>query len=607
MANETTFDLQEKISMRLDLGVCRSHWMRSVLSPNLSPGQTVVLFSHFSTILVMARKWKTFGDPEAAALCKRVFGEIFPGAHKADVDYEPLPMKVVNGNLNQFIAEPLIKAKFELIGEMALTAENCFLAAFDMQAVARYYVETIIDASKKGTIVIIENLGNLKRLKSLSRQDLGFHIDWNRNVPVKDWKPRIVARKGEPQPVVLKDIFQDVRMNGIDKAMEMSRDLLKVKQVFGPEWVDWVNKQVAPIAVKKYIELARRVKQMYYSLNQVKTWFMMHQPFSRTTEERQSYEKGLKQTFNAEYDHLRNMFRAATPELNVPQRIAVLMWVTLHDKKAESVEVSSFSQDLFEEEFFLFVMGTMASDPRVPQYTEDKLDKVVGFSEDDSEEDRTVDFVFGEYESDDGKKAALASSPDLDGTFLLRKNAEGRWVASRRIVDQVEVPAGDPTHLTFITKVDSSDQVEAARVNNVLMPGTTITLVPSVPLGQDKKMGDFAVIDGKGVFEFRLDPKVEDPVTHKSYYKKDGVIRKLYTNMQGEIESTVIGEVKCPQGPRTVAIITLKDARRVTRPQKIELPEVETQKEEAAAEEVKKQPAEKKVYKTSFLDGATEV
>ena len=82
--------LTKQVMFKLDLTVCRQHWMRACLSPNRAPGQTVVPFSQFTTALVYAKRWKK-GDMKAAAICKAIMSTAFPFQHKAGVEYNPLP------------------------------------------------------------------------------------------------------------------------------------------------------------------------------------------------------------------------------------------------------------------------------------------------------------------------------------------------------------------------------------------------------------------------------------------------------------------------------------------------------------------------------------
>lgn len=566
----------QKQEASLDLTVCRQHWMRACLSPNRAPGQTVVPFSQFTTALVYAKQWKA-GDMRAAGICKAIMAASFPSRHVKGATYEPLPIEVRDGNVHQYICESVIKDRIKQMNEMELTAENCFLAAFDLQAIARYYVETIIDAAKTGKIVVIENVDNFDAKKEFSRQDLAFHVDWDTRVVAEDWKPR---RLGKGQSYIL-DVFQGLRKGAMAKAEAELQELAKLEQKLPDDTWAWVKKTALDPECRKYILFCKRMKEMYWSLNNIKKSYdkMLQEGIdglqgSAIVELR---NEGVKEAYNAAFDHLRDQIRLTLADVTPLHRVALLVYVTFmyRNPRETKKQISSFAQQMLEEEFFQWVLMIYLHDKKVPKFTEDALEKVRGFDEKtQSEEERTVEFVFGQYESEDGSKVAIAKSPELDGEYIVRKS-DGRWVASRKIRDLVKIPVPSENTLTFITKMREDLRTEAADHDGCFDLGKTVTLLRKAHVGGGK-FEDAVVVDGVSVTEFRCDSRetTDDegqplrlaPKEQKAGFRwvNDEVLRNLYDHMQGEVDDVVGAKIPGDRGrDQYIAIVTLKNVRKV--------------------------------------------
>ena len=615
-AEQATRHVQE-LDASLDLTVCRQHWMRACLSPNRAPGQTVVPFSQFTTALVCAKQWKA-GDMRAAGICKAIMAASFPTRHIKGAAYEPLPIEVRDGNVHQYICESVIKDRIKQMNEMELTAENCFLAAFDLQAIARYYTETIIDAAKTGKIVVIENIDNFDRKKEFSRQDLAFHVDWDTRVVAEDWKPRHL---GKGQSYLL-DVFQGLRKGAMAKAEAQLQELAKLEQKLPDETWAWVRKIALSQECRKYILFCKRMKEMYWSLNNIKKSYDIM--MEAGTDGRQSSaivelrNKGVKEAYNAAFDHLRDQIRLTLADVSPLHRVALLVYVTFmyRNPRETKKQISSFAQQMLEEEFFQWVLMIYRKDLNVPRYTEDLLEEVRGFYDDDTDEDRTVEFVFGQYESEDGERFALAKSPELDGKYLVRKNGNGKWVASRKIRDLVQIPVPSENTLTFITKMGDDLRTEAADRDGRFDLGKTVTLLRKAHVGDGYE--DAVVVDGVSVTEFRCDSRETTDVEGKALrlapkeqkagcrWVNDEVLRNLYDHMQGEVDDVVGAKIPGERGrDQYIAIVTLKNVRKVAN-----VKVTGTTKEKAKGKVVAKaaaKPAARPAFKASVLDGAKEV
>ena len=550
--------------MPLDATVCRQHWMRTSLSPNRSPGQTVVAFSIFSTVLLLAKAWKN-GDKRAASMAQNIWHHVFGFGATFGVEYEPLPLEVREGNVHQYVAECVIKEKIDLMRKMALTAENVFAAAFDLQAIARYYVETIIRAVKTGKMVIIENLEGFDTIDALSRMNREFHINWDTHTAKVDMAVRHVDGH-----LNVPDVFQTLKVRSQDKAKDVMVELCKTKQEFPAEYWQKIVKSVTGTGMRKYVPFARLLKQMYWTLNGINRQYKLRMRTSslargggNTPESLlAATQKTVKEAYNEAYDNIRNFARCVLADVSPIDRIYLMLYVTFTDRDQNRGQLSQVAQDLLKEEFFHFVLDLYKDDDRVPKYTEDRLEYVKGFIDDEADNTETYyDFSFGgEYESEDGSKYARAEDPDLFGEFLIRKNKEGHWVAYKPIADLVPVPEPKEKVICFITKMSSDKRIYDADVQGKLALGKTVTLVPAAKIG--KGYEDAIIVDDESIGEFRCDPIDQKTGKHKA----DTVIRRTYTCMQGEVSSIVAEAVKGKREPQYVAIVTLKDVRKVARP-----------------------------------------
>ena len=535
--------------LNLDLNVCFNNWWNLGLSANLDVGRVINMFAIFATALVDARRWKA-GDEEAGNRAVQIMTTAFPGNHDQET-YLPLPCGVEeDGNVHHYVTNSVVRDQFDMMANMKLTPESIMVACFDLQAISRMYGEQTIDSAKSGMEVIIENLKQLKSMKSASKLELKVKIDWDND------KVKLTQHKPEDETkVVINDIFNQLRMEGIKEVAQLADMLAKVDQSFSEKTTAWIEQIASDPEYAGYISLIRLVKQMYMSVSQVKNNCISS--LAKACSDREileQYKKAIKPVYDMAYDGLRNMLRTALAPISSYRKIALCLYVTMEDKKAKtgckgsSSNLSKFTQDLLDKEFFLFICQLYKGDESVPKYTEDALEKCIGYEDGD-----VAEFVFGEADDENGR--AVAVDPTLDGQYIIRKNENGRMVASRKIADLVEVPEGDASKLTFITKIASKNGV-SKDLDSVIKPGVEVQLVP---FNKQYGLHDAVLVDGEEVFKFRCD---EGEKRGNSAF-----ISKHYGNAVGVVSSAIVGVVNLPQDNGKiitckVAVVTLKDVRR---------------------------------------------
>lgn len=538
----------------MDQNVGFANFYNSAMSPNLDVGRVINIFSVFTSAIVAAKAWKMKKSvAKNQKHCEDIFNTAFPGAHNVP-GYLPLPLGVEeDGNMHQYVTDSVIKAKMAEMAAMAITPENVFAAAMDLQAIVRLYAESTIDAAKTGLDVIIENLENLKKLKRASKDELEVMVDWNNDTADIRRTKQFVSKGGK----VVNDCFDAIRCDGMNEVLHLASYLAKEKQQFPGDILMRIEQAGNDPRNAGLVEAVRLVKEMYLSLSQLYNREMNAvRAITNDKEIIAQHKKALKPTYDAQYDGLRNMLRVAMHGMSAVDRMMIALYVTYTEKglkngrKGASSDVSDFSQILLPEEFFLFALDLYKDDDRVPKYTEDSLEKVEGIVA----EGEVVDFVFGEAEGTaivDGKEevlfSAVAKDPRLEGEFMVRKNREGRWVASRKLTDIIQVPEGDDSKLTFVTKIGEQDIKLLNQNFHMLKRGTEVSLV-----AYDKahNLHDAVILNGKQVMRFRSEAG-----------KNNAYVTKLFNLKKGKVASVVSGVMSQPLMGKDGKAIRDKDGK----------------------------------------------
>ena len=532
------------MEMKINNNVCREYWIKSCMSANLSPGVVINAFSIFSTALVNARRWKENGDEKARKIAMTIMSTAFPGKLRKG-DYTPLPRGLEeDGNIHHYIINDVVKAKFEEMAQMELTPENIIQACIDLQAVARMYAEQTIDAAKTGLMIVVANIEYLQKLKAASKLKAEIVLDWDKQkAKIEKEKLPVNSKKK-----VVTDIFEEFRMEGFDIAVKVAQYFAGIKQTM-PEEVLRYGAQLAGNPVNRNaLAQLRRVKNYYATLNQIQRFTIRQQTEGMTGDKEfvSQTKKAIKPAFDTQFATLTKTLRSETSHLNAIDRACLALHVTYEKTRDENV--SRFAQDLLAQELMLLILHLHEGDESVPQYTEDALIRCNGYEEGD-----IADFVFGEAE-DEGK-LAVAREATLEGEYIIRKNKNGKFVASRKLSDIFAPAAGDSSEVVFVTKMTLGyNPTTVAALEKALVKGADVQLVP---YHAKLDLHDAVLINGVQVANFQCDngPKADKMVNK---YFRD------FYSIKGKLKSAVYGMTRDEKNNKVClqAVVTLTKCER---------------------------------------------
>ena len=527
------------MTTKMDSTISREYWDKTCSSPNLDVGRVINAFQKFSSTLVWANEWKN-GNEKSGAEARKVFELVFEGAHGGE--YRPLPRKYAeNGAVVAPIMAEQIPDLFYRIGEMRLTADNIRYASRDLQAVARIYAEQTIDAAKTGMEVVVENLEGLRKVLSNCKAPVETKISFEeQKVESEVLNKSLLTRAEKVNGIVIDDIFHCVREGGREAVRQIAARMAEKKQGFEEGSLQKIRERVEAISgYKRLVADVRFVKQVYQSVaqayrNRIESlrWVFMKSP-----EDKASILAAIKPAVDAQYDGLRNMLRCVLRNFGAVDRVCIGLYVAydmdLPEQKCDG-EASDFVSALLEEEFFVYALKVAASKGgdkigSAPLYSEDPLEYVRGFEEGD-----IVEFTVGEAELDG--KYARAKSFKLEGSFEIRKNAKGKWVACRDLESLITIPEPDENKIVLM----SSSAVGNFVSSNELTPGREVFVVGYHKLSGTKNS---VVANGKQLFTYRKE--------------KDGAIEEMYASRKGNIVDTFVGGISIDGKNYQAAFITV--------------------------------------------------
>lgn len=540
----------------LDAGVTRRFWEMTVISPNPAVGQVINAFQVFSSVLVDAKAWKAEGEKSShGKLARNVFSVVFNNHGGTVEHYQGLPRHEEADGLHVSVSTDMAVSAMDEMSSMKLTAENIIAAAEDMQAIARMYAETVIDASKNGAHVVIERFKDLQKISPESRQEIATKIVWdNKEVKIPYNRGAVVAAARKAGKVLTGDIFHELRVRGLKDTARLAKQLVAVEQTLPEATVKWAKSRAQ--VLKKETEIVSFVRSnLYMSIMSMQKDAVKkaNDAAGRDKKLARQMEKVAKQPFNALMSDARDMLRYALKGVSYIDRVAISLAIAISaaEKSHKGMKADNFMSDfaskLFEEEFFLFVLtlGQQKSGKEVigevPQYTMDKVSRVEGFADGDE-----VDFVYGEAVGANGE-FALAKDKMLTGHFVLKdetaEDGSHHWYAAKSIKDLVNVPEGSGDKLVFSTGCSDTTRVEA--LARFVKPGQKVELVNKVTI-DGKVCKNVVIINGKAVFS----------------YKKDFCMESIYSDLSNATRGTVSSVVMAPNGK--MAIISLEGVKKVS-------------------------------------------
>lgn len=531
------------MEIKLNNNVCREYWVNSCVSGNLGPGIVINAFSIFSSALVNARRWKENGDEKAKKTALTIMNTAFPGKARKGA-YTPLPRGLEeDGNVHHYIISDVVKAKFEEMAQMELTPDNIILACIDLQAAARMYAEQTIDAAKTGLTVVVENIKELRRLQAASKLEAEIAFDWD--------KQKATFKKGKlpagSKKKLVQDIFEEFRMDGFDIALKLGEYFARLNQTMPEEILREGAELAGKASNRKAVGLLRKVKENYATLNQIQRFTVRQQTEGVTDEQFISeVKRAIKPAFDTQFAALSNMLRSEMADMPAKDRALLAIHVTFEQAKNENV--SRFAQDLLAQEMVQLILFKSEGDESVPQYTEDALIRCHGY-----EEGEVVDFVFGE--ASDNNKLAIAKDATLEGEFVIRKNRNGKFVASKKIADMIVAPEGKKDEIVFVTKMNVGFNKETvAALEKVLVKGADVQLVP---VNKKHDLHDAVLINGVEVAKFQCNSK-KDAKDIQAYFNS------LFA-VKGKLKSAVYGMTEKDGQRNLQAVITIVDCEKTTK------------------------------------------
>ncbi len=527
------------MTTKMNSQISREYWGATCASPNLDVGRVINAFQKFSSTLVWANEWEA-GNEESGKKAREVFELVFTGAHSEE--YRPLPRKCAsNGAVVAPIMAEQIPDLFGRVAAMKLTVQNVRYASRDLQAVARIYAEQTIDAAKTGMEVVVENLEGLRKVLSNCKAPVETKISFEeQKVESEVLNKSLLTRAEKVNGIVIDDIFHCVREGGREAVRQIAARMAEKKQGFEEGSLQKIRERVEAIGgYKRIVADVRFVKQVYQSVaqayrNKIEAlrWVFMKSP-----EDKASILAAIKPAVDAQYDGLRNMLRCVLKSFSAVDRVCIGLYVAydmdLPAQKRDG-EASDFVSALLEEEFFVYALKVAASKGgdkigSAPLYAEDPLEYVRGFEEGD-----IVEFTVGEAEVDG--KYARAKSFKLEGSFEIRKNAKGEWVACRDLESLIVIPEPDENKIVLM----SSSAVGNFVSSNELVPGREVFVVGYHKLSGTKNS---VVAGGKQLFTYRKE--------------KDGAIEEMYASRKGNIVDTFVGGISIDGKNYQAAFITV--------------------------------------------------
>lgn len=526
---------------------------------NLAPGRVVNMFASLATILLAAGR-----GAKGLAYARQCFEAVFPGAHEKGKAYKNLPVLVdKNGNVHQYVADSVVKAQFALMREMELSAENIMGACFDIQTIARMYVEDTIDAAKTGLQVVVQNAEGFLNLRAQFKAKTKVSFDWkNGKANVSGGHQDISkgeAANGAMEICDISAICRNITMRELDVyAKEASSHI----QSFSADFLGWCRDTVAK--TKSLAERSNSVKliaEFAQDLNEIRE---TRQAEIRKDKDLEKEEKkvrlaALRQEFNEYYEALRKTLRGFLKEFPDWQRAALAIAVTFDGKDGDEDNWADYARQLLDREFLGLIEKATAKKLNNATETEDRLEVCVGM-----EEEETIELKDGVFMSEDGTKQVAAEDDTLEGTFKVVKTERG-WAVRRPIAEILEAQAEKEETLGNVMIVGArkkySDE-ELASVDAKLKPGDLVQLLPA-----EGKYGDFNVdlsINGERLVTLR---------TYKFVDKKDGESERkaMYWTMNRfpRREGTFVTSVRSVPDDRKEAMPTmffvLKDVHPISR------------------------------------------
>lgn len=578
-----------KINKNVGLTALRLYMENS----NMEVGMVTVRHLIFSELIVQIRVAKDLSDAEE--VWKLCFGNCHTIKEGKGKKVYESPLK--DGYYTDEFGIVCIKISprlADLIWEEAKVMEineaNVMAACVDLQIAGRMYQELTIDATKTMLKVEIPYGEDMIKVKLNSREreedEYFLKCDWKfqnsteeekqqqlatelRNqvmtgkTSVKRFKNVIYAMNTDESKTVYEvrnnkkmfirhvaDFYNELRISLLTTGMEFADRMMNEEQQLSFDIRADIAASMKRPEMKEAYQLCMFCHDIFRTIQSYQTKSIMtaNSTYPKKSAALEEHVKGIKLDTHVMVEALANQFRVEFKKLGLSEMdmVRVLLHTVLTDGNN-----ASYAHTILEEEFFKFVMINMTNDEQTPQFSEDKLVFC------DFEEGETVKFVAGKAVNND--KKAYATVP-LCGDFIIRRNKYGKLVASKKIVDLIEIPDIKEDRLIFVTKPGGGkDAYTSSNLSTItkemLKEGTKVTLVPYI---KGKDVHDAIVINNTIVGSFRCSygiagKPISPKIVTNMYLYKEGVIDHIIVSDQGG-------------GVGEIAVVTLKDVQTVPIP-----------------------------------------
>ena len=569
-----------EIKLIIDQNVGLTALQLFVHNSNMDVGMVTVRHLIFSELTVQIRAGK--GIKDAVQVFKKCFNNKHTIEEGKGIAYESplLPYCYIDesGIMCIKISPRLADLVYQRCQTMELNEINILAACADLTICGRMFQELTIDAAKtmyKVEIPYGEDMGKIKLASRDNTEDsFNFSCDWkyHNSTPeeqeelfrkhifhqnqtggnVKKWKSinYIINKSGSKQiggRYQVADFQHEIRIVLATMGMEFADRLMQETQQLPEQVLEQVMKNMSRKEMQKARELAIFFHDVYRTIQSYKrkaiadAAAMYNDPDSSALEE---HVKGIKSETRKATKGLSESLRIEFRKLKLSEldMIYVLLSVVL-----EEGNNAAYSHSALEQEFFKFAISIGAN----IQETEDELTYC------DFEDGSTVLFEAGLAEDEEGHTAYAKIA--LEGEFIIRQKAEGKFVAASKIIDQIQMPE-ESDRLIFVTKPSGGkDTYTSSHLKEVtadiMSEGALVTLVPFITNNND--IHDAIVVNDTIIGSFRCSYAIN------GQYINSMALNDMYKYKQGIVEHIIVSK---QDEYGEIAVITLKNVKTVEAP-----------------------------------------
>ena len=328
-----------------------------------------------------------------------------------------------------------------------------------------------------------------------------------------------VTKKGK---LMEKDAFQASRIYGIEEARKALKEVITKEQII----VGNELPLVATIAAKypaEYKAVKWFVDNIYRTVNNIEKEDKARCNKIKNEFVRSESLKVIKAEAGKGYQAITNFCRLITPDLSPEERAAILLSIA-YKGKAVGADINSSTHVVAGLELLHYDL-TFFSNVKATK------DKLISCSFEDGD---TAEFICGYADSEDGSKSAVAKE-NLDGTFTIEIDENGRAWAVREIAEQISLPPVNKKQLIFKVYIEGLRKGNSNGINQMInmLVNKEVTLIPYIRK-DGKSMYDLVVVGDIIVGEFQ----------RPQGNKKGDLIENAYRFKKGRVTSANIGSVE---------------------------------------------------------------